>query len=81
MGPIKDYVNVPPAKKTSRIDTLMSVLTAPVIFAAVFSMSTSVVEWHVTAVYGFSIGYVLQAVLVYTWGAIESIIKGDSRGV
>lgn len=81
MTPPRDYVDVSPSKKTSRIDTLMSVLAAPVISAAVFSMSTSVVEWHVAAVYGFSISYVIQAVLVFTWDAIKSIIKGESRGI
>jgi hypothetical protein len=81
MGPTKDYADVSPSKKTSRIDILMSVLTVPVVCAAVFGMSTSVVEWHIAAVYGFAVGYVFRAVFGYTWNVTKSIVEGESRGI
>jgi hypothetical protein len=82
IGPFKDYVGrSKPSMAFKRLKVLLTIFIAPIILAAWFGLTAPVGEsLHFTYI-GFSTGYFLTAVSMYTFNAIKSLIKGESNGI
>jgi hypothetical protein len=82
-GPDKDYVHRVKhvATRKDHVEVACRVFALPCMIAFVCAVIATQVPLLQSLLSGFVIGYSTQAFLVYSFNAIRSLIKGESRGI
>ena len=79
---MRDYINNEPKRpKSSRLDVAIKVLTFPLLLAFFFAASLDTYTLMNNLVYGFTMGYLIQSVLMYSYHAVRALWTGEDRGI